>query len=49
MKSKLKSLPINLDSIKELDEIILGKRKTISDNIFVFNKKNVLSNKTTQS
>lgn len=48
MKSKLKPQPINLDCIKELDEVILGKRKTISDNIFVFNKKNVLSDKTRQ-
>ena len=48
MKSKLKPQPINLDSIKELDEVILGKRKAISDNIFVFNKKNVLSDKTRQ-
>lgn len=40
---KIKPQPISLDSLAPLEEVILGKRKNVTNNLYIFNNKSIMS------
>ena len=46
---KIKPQPISLDSLAPLEEVILGKRKNVTNNLYIFNNKKIDNNKSIMS